>query len=140
MFAKQRKAFLYLSNEIISFLLHHFFASVSQVNEGVILYGQNKLLSVGRSATDAFSFTVSSPPAFLPPHTFTILISYQAKEHHDSPQHKTRLLNNAGTVQLCAKNLSYFFIFIVPEVQEDKLRCLYLSSRCCGGRGRQGDD
>ncbi|KAM9338003.1 chondroitin sulfate proteoglycan 4-like [Symphorus nematophorus] len=70
----------------------------SMVNEGVILYDQKKPESVGWSATDSFSFTVSSPPAFLPPHTFTILISYQANEHHDNPQHKTRLLNNAGAV------------------------------------------
>lgn len=76
----------------------------SQVNDGVILYDQNKPESVGWSAADSFSFTVSSPPAFLPPHTFTILISYQANEHHDNPQHKTRLLNNAGTDEL---NLKY---------------------------------
>uniref|UniRef100_A0A3Q0T703 Chondroitin sulfate proteoglycan 4bb n=1 Tax=Amphilophus citrinellus TaxID=61819 RepID=A0A3Q0T703_AMPCI len=70
----------------------------SMLNEGVILYDQNKPESVGWSAADTFSFTVSLPPVFLPPHTFTILISYQANEHHDSPQHKTRLLNNAGAV------------------------------------------
>uniref|UniRef100_A0A8C4F5Y6 Laminin G domain-containing protein n=1 Tax=Dicentrarchus labrax TaxID=13489 RepID=A0A8C4F5Y6_DICLA len=70
----------------------------SMVNDGVILYDQKKAESVGWSAADSFSFTVSSPPAFLPPHTFTILISYQANEHHDNPQHKTRLLNNAGAV------------------------------------------
>uniref|UniRef100_A0A3B4XS27 Chondroitin sulfate proteoglycan 4-like n=1 Tax=Seriola lalandi dorsalis TaxID=1841481 RepID=A0A3B4XS27_SERLL len=70
----------------------------SMVNDGVILYDQNKPESVGWSAADYFSFTVSSPPAFLPPHTFTFLISYQANEHHDHPQHKTRLLNNAGAV------------------------------------------
>uniref|UniRef100_A0A3B5LFX8 Laminin G domain-containing protein n=1 Tax=Xiphophorus couchianus TaxID=32473 RepID=A0A3B5LFX8_9TELE len=49
----------------------------SMVNDGLILYDQNQPESVGWSAADAFSFTVSSPPAFLPPHTFTILISYQ---------------------------------------------------------------
>uniref|UniRef100_A0A669BQM0 Laminin G domain-containing protein n=1 Tax=Oreochromis niloticus TaxID=8128 RepID=A0A669BQM0_ORENI len=70
----------------------------SMLDDGVILYDQNKPESVGWSAADTFSFTVSLPPAFLPPHTFTILISYQANEHHDSPQHKTRLLNNAGAV------------------------------------------
>ncbi|XP_047424950.1 chondroitin sulfate proteoglycan 4-like isoform X2 [Mugil cephalus] len=70
----------------------------SMVNEGIILYDQNKPESVGWSAADTFSFTVSFPPAFLPPHTFTILISYQANEHHHIPQHKTRLLNNAGAV------------------------------------------
>ncbi|XP_075935926.1 chondroitin sulfate proteoglycan 4-like [Anarhichas minor] len=70
----------------------------SMVKDGVILYDQNRPQSVGWSAADAFSFTVSSPPAFLPPHTFTILISYQAHGHHDSPQHKTRLLSNAGAV------------------------------------------
>uniref|UniRef100_UPI0037E72B16 chondroitin sulfate proteoglycan 4-like n=1 Tax=Semicossyphus pulcher TaxID=241346 RepID=UPI0037E72B16 len=70
----------------------------SMVKDGVILYDQNKPQSVGWSAADSFAFTVSSPPAVLPPHTFTILISYQANEHHDNPHHKTRLLNNAGAV------------------------------------------
>ncbi|KAM4720133.1 chondroitin sulfate proteoglycan 4-like isoform 2-T2 [Anableps anableps] len=70
----------------------------SMVNNGLILYDQNKPESVGWSAADSFSFTVSAPPAFLPPHTFTILISYQANEHLGNPQHKTRLLNNAGAV------------------------------------------
>ncbi|XP_062415007.1 chondroitin sulfate proteoglycan 4-like [Pungitius pungitius] len=68
------------------------------VKDGVILYHQNKPQSVGWSAADAFSFTVSSPPAFLAPHTFNILISYQANAHHDSRQHKTGLLSNAGAV------------------------------------------
>ncbi|KAK7895391.1 hypothetical protein WMY93_020716 [Mugilogobius chulae] len=69
----------------------------SMVNEGQVLYAQNKPELVGWSATDTFSFTVSSPPAFLPPHTFSILVSYQANQHHDF-SHKTRLLNNAGAV------------------------------------------
>ncbi|KAM8828482.1 chondroitin sulfate proteoglycan 4-like isoform 2-T2 [Spinachia spinachia] len=68
------------------------------VKDGNVLYHQNKPQSVGWSAADTFSFTVSSPPAFLAPHTFNILISYQANAHHDSPQHKTRLLSNAGAV------------------------------------------
>lgn len=71
-----------------------------QVNEGVILYDQKMPESVGWSAEDSFSFTVSSPPAFLPPHTFTILISYQANEHRSDPHPKTRLLSNEGAVQL----------------------------------------
>ncbi|XP_027880417.1 chondroitin sulfate proteoglycan 4-like isoform X2 [Xiphophorus couchianus] len=70
----------------------------SMVNDGLILYDQNQPESVGWSAADAFSFTVSSPPAFLPPHTFTILISYQANEHLGNPHHRTKLLNNAGAV------------------------------------------
>lgn len=90
-------------NVIVFFSSFSFY--LSQVNDGVILYDQNKPESLGWSATDSFSFTVSSPPAFLPAHVFTILISYQANEHHDNPQHKTRLLNNAGTEQLNAKIL-----------------------------------
>lgn len=70
----------------------------SQVNHGVILYHQNQPKSVGWSASDSFSFTVSSPPAFLHPHTFTILISYQARKRHQNP-HSTSLMNNAGTSQ-----------------------------------------
>lgn len=94
-----------------TFVPPHFFVSASQVNDGVILYDQKKPESVGWSAADSFSFTVSSPPAFLPPHTFTILISYQANEHHDNPHHKTRLLNNAGAVRLLClcKNLSHMY-------------------------------
>lgn len=69
---------------------------LSQLNAGVVLYDQNKPESVGWSAADSFSFTVSSPPAFLPPHAFTVLISYQANGRHGNPQQKTRLLNNAG--------------------------------------------
>ncbi|KAM8872509.1 LOW QUALITY PROTEIN: chondroitin sulfate proteoglycan 4-like [Synchiropus picturatus] len=68
------------------------------VNAGVVLYDQNKLESVGWSASDSFSFTASSSPAFLPPHTFNIQISYQANKHHKNPQQKTRLLNNEGVV------------------------------------------
>lgn len=71
-----------------------------QVNEGAILYDQKMPESVGWSAEDSFSFTVSSPPAFLPPHTFTILISYQANEHRSGPHPKSRLLSNEGAVQL----------------------------------------
>uniref|UniRef100_A0A3P9NFA6 Chondroitin sulfate proteoglycan 4-like n=1 Tax=Poecilia reticulata TaxID=8081 RepID=A0A3P9NFA6_POERE len=70
----------------------------SMVSDGLILYDQNQPESVGWSAADSFSFTVSSPPAFLPPHTFTLLISYQANEHLGNVQHRTRLLNNAGAV------------------------------------------
>lgn len=64
------------------------------------MYDQKMPESVGWSAEDSFSFTVSSPPAFLLQHTFTILISYQANEHRSSPHPKTRLLSNEGAVQL----------------------------------------
>lgn len=92
----------------------------SQLNEGVILYDQNKPESVGWSAADTFSFTVSLPPAFLPPHTFTFLISYQANEHHDSPQHKTRLLNNAGTTAFQTNKR------LVPRGISFKDDCIYV--------------
>uniref|UniRef100_A0A8C9X8C9 Laminin G domain-containing protein n=1 Tax=Sander lucioperca TaxID=283035 RepID=A0A8C9X8C9_SANLU len=93
----QKESLLFISQiKQCPFLICLFF--VPQVNDGVILYDQNKPQSVGWSAADSFSFTVSSPPAFLPPHIFTILISYQANKHHNSAQHKTRLLNNAGAV------------------------------------------
>uniref|UniRef100_A0A672Z8C2 Laminin G domain-containing protein n=1 Tax=Sphaeramia orbicularis TaxID=375764 RepID=A0A672Z8C2_9TELE len=88
----------FLLNDMISIITCVFsFFFLSEVNEGVILYDQNKPESVGWSAADVFTFTVSSPPAFLPPHTFTILVSFQANEHHDHP-YRTRLLNNAGAV------------------------------------------
>ncbi|XP_055369493.1 chondroitin sulfate proteoglycan 4-like isoform X2 [Betta splendens] len=101
------------------------------VDHGVILYDQNKPESVGWAATDAFSFTVSCPPAVLPPHTFTILISYQAHRHDG--QHRTDLLNNAGAVvaeggwvtidrsRLDASNL----LGKVPESHRKKLHILY---------------
>uniref|UniRef100_A0A3Q3XGR5 Uncharacterized protein n=1 Tax=Mola mola TaxID=94237 RepID=A0A3Q3XGR5_MOLML len=105
----------------------------SMVNDGVILYDQRRPESVGWSATDSFSFTVSSPPAFLPPHPFAILISYQANEQHDRPAHRTRLLNNAGVVvseggrvtiddsKLDASNL----LELVPEPHSKGRRVLY---------------
>ncbi|XP_061836933.1 chondroitin sulfate proteoglycan 4-like isoform X6 [Nerophis lumbriciformis] len=68
------------------------------VNSGVVLYDQNKPESVVWLATDTFSFTVSYPPIFLPPNTFTILISYQANKHLHYLQHDSRPLNNAGAV------------------------------------------
>lgn len=113
---------------------------VSQVKDGVILYHQNKPQSVGWSAADTFSFTVSSPPAFLAPHTFNILISYQANAHHNSPQHKTRLLSNAGTE--CKSLPFYFDIYLDPGGHDFKWTnrgVRMCDSRCCGCRGRQGD-
>lgn len=71
----------------------------SQVNEGVILYDQKMPEPVGWSAEDSFTFTISSPPAFLPLHTFTILISYQTSKHNRSSHPRTRLLSNEGVVQ-----------------------------------------
>ncbi|XP_061732939.1 chondroitin sulfate proteoglycan 4-like isoform X1 [Nerophis ophidion] len=68
------------------------------VNSGVVLYDQNKPESVVWLATDTFSFTVSYPPIFLPPHTFTILISYQVNKHLHYLQHDSRTLHNAGAV------------------------------------------
>lgn len=77
------------------FVPPHVLISPPQVNHGAILYDQKEAESVGWSAADSFSFTVSSPPAVLPPHTFTILISYLANEHQNSLQ-RSRLLSNAG--------------------------------------------
>ncbi|KAM3842700.1 LOW QUALITY PROTEIN: chondroitin sulfate proteoglycan 4-like [Diretmus argenteus] len=69
------------------------------VTDGLIWYDQNQPEAVGWSATDYFSFTVSSPPAFLPPHTFIISISYQANSRYRyQPQRKTKLLANTGVV------------------------------------------
>ncbi|XP_026153223.1 chondroitin sulfate proteoglycan 4-like [Mastacembelus armatus] len=120
----------------------------SMVNDGVILYDQNKPESVGWSATDSFAFTVSCPPASLPPHTFTILISYQANDHHS--QHKTRLLNNAGAVvaeggrvtidksKLDASNL----LEKVPQLHRKDHHILYrvISLPCHGTLSIQEDD
>uniref|UniRef100_A0A3B4AXU3 Laminin G domain-containing protein n=1 Tax=Periophthalmus magnuspinnatus TaxID=409849 RepID=A0A3B4AXU3_9GOBI len=67
------------------------------LNAGQVLYQQTKPEMVGWSATDTFLFTVSLPPAFLPPQTFSIIVSYQGNENHDQ-SYKTELLNNAGAV------------------------------------------
>lgn len=72
----------------------------SQVNRGVILYDQKVPESVGWSAEDSFTFTVSSPPAFLPLHTFTILISYQTGKRPGSSHPRTRLLSNEGVAHI----------------------------------------
>uniref|UniRef100_A0A665TYT0 Chondroitin sulfate proteoglycan 4-like n=1 Tax=Echeneis naucrates TaxID=173247 RepID=A0A665TYT0_ECHNA len=81
---------------------------------------------LGWSAADYFSFTVSSPPAFLHPHTFSILISYQANEHHDNPQHKTRLLNNAGRVTIDGSKLDASNLLgKVPEPHRKDHHILY---------------
>lgn len=82
---------------LTGFVPPHVLISPPQVNHRIILYNQEEPESVGWSTMDSFSFTVSSPPAVLPPHTFTILISYQANEHQNSLQ-RTRLLTNAGAV------------------------------------------
>lgn len=84
--------------DVTVFVPPHVLISLLQVNHGVILYDQKKPESVGWSAADSFSFMVSSPPTVLPPHTFTILISYQANEHQNSLPHRTRLMTNAGAV------------------------------------------
>lgn len=117
-FATKGKVFVCFSNKRMPFVICHVF--VSQVKDGVILYDQNRPQSVGWSAADAFSFTVSSPPAFLPPHTFAILISYQAHEHHDSPRHETRLLSNAGTVRMSVCRNLYFLFDIYSYHEEYK--------------------
>ncbi|KAM4634137.1 chondroitin sulfate proteoglycan 4-like [Polymixia lowei] len=73
----------------------------SMLNDGVILYDQNQPESVGWSAKDSFTFTVSSPPAFLPPNIFIIFITYQANAHQHNdqrPQRRTKLQVNTGAV------------------------------------------
>lgn len=85
-----------LPRDATVFVPPHVLIWLPQVNHGVILYDQKKPESVGWSAADSFSFLVSSPPTVLPPHTFTILISYQANEHHNSLPQRSRLLANAG--------------------------------------------
>ncbi|KAM6984670.1 chondroitin sulfate proteoglycan 4-like [Aplochiton taeniatus] len=67
----------------------------TMINQGVIWYNQSLPESVGWSATDSFSFTVSCPPALLPIHTFTIPISYQ---HLVAGRGRTILLANTGAV------------------------------------------
>lgn len=64
------------------------------INKGLVLYQQTDPGKVRWSSADSFTFTVSSPPAFLPPHTFSILVS---NKHHDHA-HKAKLQMNAGAV------------------------------------------
>ncbi|XP_017563613.1 chondroitin sulfate proteoglycan 4-like [Pygocentrus nattereri] len=64
----------------------------NMVKAGIILYEHTE--PVGWAATDSFIFTAFSPPASLPPHTFTIYISYD----NTGPEHRTVLLANSGAV------------------------------------------
>ncbi|XP_072309617.1 chondroitin sulfate proteoglycan 4-like [Eucyclogobius newberryi] len=104
----------------------------NMLNEGQVLYQQNKPEMVGWSAADTFSFTVSSPPAFLPPHTFSILVSYRANEHRGH-SHRTKLLNNAGAVVAeggrvridRAKLDATYLIMKLPEAQQKGHHIMY---------------
>ncbi|XP_034152674.1 chondroitin sulfate proteoglycan 4 isoform X2 [Esox lucius] len=66
----------------------------NMVNKGLICYDQTDLDSVGWSVTDSFTFTVSSPPASLPSHVFSIHISYE----HAPAESNTILTANTGAV------------------------------------------
>ncbi|XP_062870777.1 chondroitin sulfate proteoglycan 4-like [Trichomycterus rosablanca] len=62
----------------------------NMVNAGVVVYEQTE--SVGWTTRDSFIFTVSSPPASIPSHTFNIHISYD----NTGPEHRSVLLVNTG--------------------------------------------
>ncbi|KAL4617491.1 chondroitin sulfate proteoglycan 4-like [Arapaima gigas] len=64
------------------------------VDEGVVIYNQNHVGAIHWTFSDSFSFTVSSPPAFLEAQIFKIDISYE----NTGPESKTLLLANAGAV------------------------------------------
>ncbi|KAJ7986925.1 hypothetical protein DPEC_G00333440 [Dallia pectoralis] len=64
------------------------------VNTGLVWYDQTDPELVGWSITDSFTFTVSSPPASLPPHVFSIHISYE----HAPAERNTILTANTGAV------------------------------------------
>ncbi|XP_030623766.1 chondroitin sulfate proteoglycan 4-like [Chanos chanos] len=66
----------------------------NMVDEGVVIYEQSHTDSIGWTAIDSFTFTVSSPPTSLPAHTFNIHISYE----NTGPEHRTALLLNTGAV------------------------------------------
>lgn len=63
-----------------------------QVDEGVIMYEHLHAESVGWSAEDFFTFTVSSPPSSLDLQVFHIDISYEITRH----DRNSRLLANTG--------------------------------------------
>ncbi|XP_076139522.1 chondroitin sulfate proteoglycan 4-like [Alosa pseudoharengus] len=66
----------------------------NMVNEGEIRYEQTDTDAAGWAAKDSFSFTVHSSPSSLPPHTFTIDISYD----NAGPEQGSILLANTGAV------------------------------------------
>ncbi|KAL0965816.1 hypothetical protein UPYG_G00286150 [Umbra pygmaea] len=66
----------------------------NMVNEGLVCYDQTYTESMGWSTTDSFTFTVSSPPATLPSHLFSIHISYE----HAPAERNTILTANTGAV------------------------------------------
>uniref|UniRef100_A0A6Q2X2F4 Laminin G domain-containing protein n=1 Tax=Esox lucius TaxID=8010 RepID=A0A6Q2X2F4_ESOLU len=67
---------------------------VRELDKGEVLYVQSLVDSVGWSAMDSMTFTLSSPPAILEAQTFKIDISYE----NAGPDRKTLLLANTGAV------------------------------------------
>uniref|UniRef100_A0A3B4AWC9 Laminin G domain-containing protein n=1 Tax=Periophthalmus magnuspinnatus TaxID=409849 RepID=A0A3B4AWC9_9GOBI len=88
------------------------------LNAGQVLYQQTKPEMVGWSATDTFLFTVSLPPAFLPPQTFSIIVSYQGNENHDQ-SYKTEVKIDRS--KLDATNL----IMKLPDTQQKGHHVMY---------------
>ncbi|XP_010875277.2 chondroitin sulfate proteoglycan 4 [Esox lucius] len=66
----------------------------TMLDKGEVLYVQSLVDSVGWSAMDSMTFTLSSPPAILEAQTFKIDISYE----NAGPDRKTLLLANTGAV------------------------------------------
>ncbi|KAJ8005570.1 hypothetical protein DPEC_G00119310 [Dallia pectoralis] len=66
----------------------------TMLDQGEVLYIQSVVDSVGWSAMDSMTFTVSSPPVALETQTFKIDISYE----NAGPDRKTSLLANTGAV------------------------------------------
>lgn len=64
------------------------------MDEGEVAYQQSHGTSLGWSALDKFTFTVSSPPATLETQMFEIDISYE----NIGPEQSSVLLKNKGTV------------------------------------------
>ncbi|XP_069483369.1 chondroitin sulfate proteoglycan 4-like [Ambystoma mexicanum] len=78
--------------------LTHEVSTFSQlmVDESLIVYEHMKSEAMGWSEEDSFTFTVSSPPAFLDAQVFQITISYDIS----GPGRHSRLLANTGAVVL----------------------------------------
>ncbi|KAL0979908.1 hypothetical protein UPYG_G00191440 [Umbra pygmaea] len=66
----------------------------AMLDQGEVLYTQTPVESVGWSAMDSMTFSVTSPPAALETQTFKMDVSYE----NAGPDHKTSLLANTGAV------------------------------------------
>ncbi|XP_029860293.1 chondroitin sulfate proteoglycan 4-like [Aquila chrysaetos chrysaetos] len=110
------------TQEILSF-------TQSMVDEGVVMYEHLHDESVGWSAEDFFTFTVSSPPSALDLQVFHIVISYEITRH-DRNSHLLAntgaIVQEGGRVLINKTNLDASNLLVkLPEVQRSMYEVWY---------------